>query len=80
MSDNRIRLLAGHIMGMIVVSGLLVVIAKIAIGHVEEASSYGLMPLVVALSNLCTLYGTWAWYTAKDAKSSKEEEVSKPAP
>lgn len=71
MSDDRLKFVAGHVMGLICVAGLIVLIAKIAIGHVEEATSYGLMPLVVALSSLCTQYGTWAWQTPKAEKETK---------
>lgn len=73
-SDARIHLLCGHGIGLIVVAGLLTVIGKIALGHVEEATSYGLMPLVVALSNMSVLYGKWAWDQINGAAKAKEGE------
>lgn len=73
-SDSRFSLICGHSIGAIVVFGLLVVIGKIALGHVEEATSYGLMPLVVGLSNLSILYGNWAWSTPKKDKPEEENK------
>lgn len=47
----------------------------IAMGKVEEATSYGLMPLMVAISSLSTQFATWAFSDIRrdsddDSKSS----------
>lgn len=66
MSDERFKFVCGHAIGAVVVLGLLGVISRIALGTVQEATSYGLMPLVVGLSNLAILYGNWAWQQPKE--------------
>lgn len=62
----------------------------VAIGHVEEKTSYGLMPLLTSLSTLAGVFSQWAFgspaappgsfnnskYTnqSKDDKNDKKEE------
>ena len=54
---------------------LLVILAglalAIALGHVEEKTSYGLMPLMVAISSLATQFATWAFGGTK--RGDKDE-------
>ncbi len=38
----------------------------IAVGHVEEKTSYGLMPLLTALATLSGGFAQWAFSTGKD--------------
>lgn len=70
MTDDRLRIICSHAIGAVAVVGLVILISVIGIGHVEEKTSYGLMPLVVALSNICVLYGQWAWQVKSDKEKS----------
>ncbi len=47
--------------GLVLVTILGGLIAAIALGRVEEKTSYGLMPLIVAVSNLATQFATWCF-------------------
>jgi hypothetical protein len=40
---------------------LTILVALIALGTVTEQTSFGLMPLIVALSNLATTFANWAF-------------------
>lgn len=52
--------------------GLLAIIAglavAIALGHVEERTSYGLMPLLTALATLAGGFAQWAFSRKDDDK------------
>ncbi len=58
--------------GLLLVTILGVLIGAIALGHVEEKTSYGLMPLIVAVSNLATQFATYAF--AKRPGKNKDNE------
>lgn len=45
----------------------------IALGHVEEKSSYGLMPLLVALSGLGGQFAQWAFSSHDKNDSDKQD-------
>ncbi len=47
--------------GAAVLTVLAAITIIIALGHVEQQTSYGLMPLVVALSNVAVMFATWAF-------------------
>lgn len=57
---------------------LLVILAgitlAIAMGKVEEATSYGLMPLLTSLSTLAGGFAQWAFSSRNDSGSSKDKE------
>ena len=48
----------------------------IAIGHVEEKTSYGLMPLLVALTSVATQFAQYAfsWRERDDKETKKDKE------
>ena len=66
MSDARLQIICSHAVGGLITLALIVLIVVIGLGHVEEKTSYGLMPLTVALSNMAVLYGQWAWRGNKE--------------
>jgi hypothetical protein len=49
------------IFGFILLVGLLALAAGFGFGHIEEKTSYGLMPIVTTLSTLAGLFGGWAF-------------------
>ncbi len=57
--------------GLLLVTILGGLIAAIALGKVEEKTSYGLMPLIVAVSNLATQFATYA-FARKPGKDDDE--------
>ncbi len=58
--------------GLLLVTILGGLIAAIALGKVEEKTSYGLMPLIVAVSNLATQFATYAF--AKRPGKDKDDD------
>ncbi len=48
----------------------------IAVGHVEEKSSYGLVPVLMAISSLSGQFAQWAF---RDKDASKDDEPAQPA-
>ncbi len=54
---------------LIILAGLAL---SIALGHVEEKSSYGLMPLLVGVSNLATQFASYA-FSHRDKKDKDDE-------
>lgn len=57
------------VIGLMSILILGILIAIIALGKVEEKTSYGLMPLVVALNTINVLFAQWAF-----AKKNKDGE------
>lgn len=47
--------------GLVIVIVLAVLAGVIALGHVEEKTSFGLMPIITALSALAGAFGQWAF-------------------
>jgi len=66
LSQDATRMCFGFLLLTILV-GLAI---AIALGHVEERTSYGLMPLLMGVSNLATQFASWAFSKPK----SKDEE------
>ncbi len=60
------------VFGFLVLGIMAGLAVSIALGHVEEQSSYGLMPLLVALTSLATQFAQWAF----GGKSDKPEDPS----
>jgi hypothetical protein len=55
-------------MGFLIILILAGLAAAIAVGRIEEHTSYGLMPLIVALSNIGVMFAQWAFSArVKDA-------------
>ena len=63
-------------MGMTLVLGLLALAGAIALGKVEEKSSFGLTPLLLLLSPVSQALANWAFPPRREVK--KEEPESKP--
>ncbi len=59
------------ILGAIIVGALVALAAAIALGHVEEKTSYGLVPVVTILAKVALDFSEWAFRTSK-----KEDEKS----
>ena len=53
------------IFGFILLGIMAALAAAIALGHVEEKTSYGLMPLLTTLSTLAGAFAQWA-FSRKD--------------
>ncbi len=58
--------------GLLLVTILGGLIAAIALGKVEERTSYGLMPLIVAVSNLATQFAGYAF--SRNPKKEKDDK------
>ncbi len=62
---------------MIFGSALLIILAAlsaaIALGHVEEKTSYGLMPLLTAISVLSGNFAQWAFSKRPEDKDKPDE-------
>ena len=56
---------------LFIVGGL---ISRIALGKVEEATSYGLLPMIAMLAVLVGQWAQWAFGTKSPAKQDEEEK------
>lgn len=63
------------IFGFMLLIILATLTARVALGHVEEATSYGLMPLITCLATLAGAFAQWA-FSAKPV--DKPEDDKKP--
>ncbi len=61
---------------LIILAGLAL---AIALGHVEEKTSYGLMPLLVSISHLSGQFAQWAFSSSHSAPAPAPK-VDPPAP
>lgn len=66
LSPDAQRMIFGFLM-LAIIAGITV---AVAVGHVEEATSYGLMPLLTMLSTLAGGFAQWAF----SRKSSKDDD------
>jgi hypothetical protein len=57
MSTERLKMLYGFLLLLILAS----LAITFAIAHVEEKTSYGLMPIIVALATLSGGFAQWAF-------------------
>lgn len=62
MNMNTYRMIFGFAL-LLILAGLA---AAIAMGKVEEQTSHGLMPLVVAIAGLAGQFAQWAFGAKKD--------------
>ena len=60
--STALRMMFGFIL-LAILAGLA---TAIALGKVEEKTSYGLMPLLVGISNLATQFASWAFAPANE--------------
>lgn len=51
--------------------------ARVALGRVEEATSYGLMPLITTLSTLSGAFAQWAFSGKKDDDTTVQKKDDK---
>ena len=70
MKGDTLRMIFGFSL-LIILAGLAL---SIALGHVEEKSSYGLMPLLVGVSNLATQFASYAFSSRKDDDKGDKKE------
>lgn len=70
MDTDRLKML----FGLILLLALVALIAIIAIGHVEEKSSYGLLPIIATLSTLAGAFGNWAFGTKSGNGNEKHKD------
>ena len=61
------------IVGSVIVLGLMVLALAIALGHVEEKTSYGLTAIMAILAKIALDFSAWAY----DARR-REDEDKKP--
>jgi membrane protein YqaA with SNARE-associated domain len=55
------------IFGFILLIALVVLIGVVAIGHVEEKTSYGLTPIIMALATVAGGFSNWAFDSTANA-------------
>lgn len=67
LSSDTLRMTFGLAL-LVILAGLA---AAIALGHVEEKTSYGLLPLLMGISNLATQFASWAFRGKKDGGEEK---------
>lgn len=53
------------LIGFIALVSLVGLVVVLGLGHVEEKTSYGLMPIVVALAGFLGGFSTWAFGSKK---------------
>ena len=62
------------VFGIGLVSVLAALAVIIALGHVEEKTSFGLMPVVVALTSIGTTFANWAFSHGGRSNNDKDKE------
>lgn len=68
MSINRLKMLYGFLLLLL----LAVLAVVIALGRVEQQTSYGLLPIITALATLSGAFGNWA-FKDHDEKKDKDD-------
>ncbi len=61
------------ILSMVLVLGLLMLAGMIALGHVEEKSSFGLTPLLLLLSPVSQALANWAFPRRNEERDESKE-------
>lgn len=69
MSNDRLKMFYGYMLLLI----LCVLAVAFGMGQVEEKTSYGLMPLVVAISNLAAQWAQWAFSRDKTIEGKHDD-------
>jgi hypothetical protein len=70
-SDNKWR----FVIGFLTVAGLMMMALAFALGKVEEATSYGLIPVLSFLGIVVTRFAEWCY----DTKRRQDNDVPTPA-
>lgn len=65
MTDDKLKILFGFVL-LIALIALIGLIMVIALGHVEESTSHGLMPLITTLSTIGGAFANWAFGKGKE--------------
>ena len=60
--------------GFILLLGILSLCARIALGHVEEKTSYGLTEIIGILAVLAGQWANWAFGESRTSSTVKEEK------
>ena len=60
------------IWGFILLLGILSLCARIALGHVEEKTSYGLLEIIGILAVLAGQWANWAFGESRTSSSTKQ--------
>jgi hypothetical protein len=66
------------ILGSLIVGTLVVLAVAIALGHVEEKTSYGLVPVVTILAKVALDFSEWA-FRPRDKPEVKDNAGDKPS-
>ena len=61
------------ILGATIVGALLLLAIAIALGRVEEKTSYGLVPVVTILAKVALDFSEWAFRTRKEDEKEPEK-------
>ena len=70
-NTEKLKMLYGFLL-LLMMGGLAL---AFGIGHVEEKTSYGLMPIVTALSTLAGGFTTWAFsHHVRDSQEKKDQK------
>jgi hypothetical protein len=69
MKMDRYRL----IIGFIVLLGLVALAVAVALGHVEEKSSFGLTAILAILAKVALDFSEWAFRSSKGTEDKKED-------
>lgn len=64
------------ILGSIILIGLLTLACAVALGKVEEKTSYGLTPLLAILAKVVLDFSEWAFRVRKDDEPPKDNRES----
>ena len=64
-------------LGVILVGGLMVLAVEVALGHVEEKTSYGLVPILGILGKMALDFSEWAFRTYRSDRKDDEDKDPK---
>lgn len=73
MTDGRLRLLLGFGMGFCILFVLGILALVIALGKVEERTSYGLLGIITPLTTLAGAFVGWAFGKQSDGKADGQQ-------
>ncbi len=63
-----------YIIGGTLVAGLIALCIAIALGHVEEKTSFGLTGIVVILGSIATKFADWAFHIPEKKPEDEEKK------
>jgi hypothetical protein len=70
-SDSRLKIIFGYGFGFTVLAVYFILAIAIAVGHVEEKTSYGLREVLMALGPIGGMFCGWAFGLAANGKSKE---------